>query len=314
MVKKVAVVCGLGIGDALIMMIASHHFQKAGYEVTTFSRHLASFGPWLGQFSFANLPEVDDFEKFFSAFDIIILQNENSHRAKKLVELKSKGRIKSLINFYNNYRPQKHPPLDPLHDFAFDESQPMAEGVIKALKKLLPLSTITKEMGMTAPPGLVYKRYPKRIVIHPTSSLPRKNWRPKKFVALARKLMMRGYQPVFAVSKGERPDWLFAQEEGFDVPLLLNLSDLAKLLYESGYFIGNDSGPGHLASYLQIPPLILASVTQSISHWRPGWLEGKIVFPPSWTPNIKGLRLRDNGWQFFLSVQRVLHAFDQVSS
>ena len=47
----------------------------------------------------------------------------------------------------------------------------------------------------------------------------------------------------------------------------------------------------------------------SIFHWRPGWLQGPLLLPPKWTPNIKGLRLRENKWQFFVPVSKVLKTF-----
>lgn len=312
MAKKIAVVCANGIGDALIMMIASHAYQEAGYHVTTFTKHLASFGNWWSNHHFHPPVAIENFEDVFSKYDTVILQHENSLRAKKVFDLREKGALKELIVFYNNYRKEKHSSLLPSLDFAFDESISMVENVSLAVQKLLHLPCSPKGIGLKVPEGLIFKKYPKQIVIHPTSSTPQKNWLPHKFAKLARRLSDSGYQPIFSVSVEERPHWLFLQEQGAKIPLLTSLADLASLLYEAGFFIGNDSGPGHLASYLNIPSIILASVKHSISHWRPGWRESKIILPPSWVPNFKGLRLRENHWQQFITVNHVFKTFKSV--
>lgn len=308
MKKKVAVVCGAGLGDALIMMIASHAFQEAGYEVCTFTRHLSSFGKWFEGFKFYLPDHPDRWEEALTGYDTVVLQHENSLRAQTICSLHQKGVIKRLIVFYNNYRYEKHGPLRPESDFAFNESESMAKNVSLAIQKIFSLSTPSKEIGLKIPAGLVHKKHPKRVVIHPTSSSPKKNWFPRKFLKLSRKLQSLGYQVVFAVSTNERPDWLFVEKEGIGLPLLSRLEDLAHLLYESGHFVGNDSGPGHLASYLQIPSVILAIFRQSISHWRPDWLPSTVLLPPKWAPNLKGLRLREQKWQYFISVRKVLRS------
>lgn len=308
MKKKVAVVCGAGLGDALIMMIASHAFQEAGYEVCTFTKHLSSFGKWFEGFHFYIPDYPDQWEKDLASYDIVVLQHENSIRAQTIRSLHRQGIIKKLFIFYNNYRYEKHGPLDPKLDFAFDESESCAKNVSLAIQKIFSLPSPSKEIGMKIPKGLIHRKYPKRVVIHPTSSNLKKNWFPRKFLKLARKLQSLDYQVVFAVGANERPDWLFVEKEGIELPHLPRLEDLAQLLYESGYFVGNDSGPGHLASYLQIPSVILAYLRQSISHWRPDWLPSTILLPPKWAPNLKGMRLREQKWQYFISVRKVLHS------
>lgn len=309
--KKVAVLPGLGVGDAIIMMIAAHHYQKAGYEVTIFSNPMITFSDWFNGFSFLQRPSMEDFYEVFSQFDITLLQHENSDRAKYLYSLHQEGKLKQLITFYNNYRTSKHFPLKEKSDFAFDESKSMVDNVVDALKELLPSLSITKEIGLQIPKSLKYQRFINRVIIHPTSSLNEKNWSKSKFFHLAKKLISKGYRPAFCVSPKERPDWIQAQEYGIDVPLTAKLSDLAKLLYESRFFIGNDSGPGHLASYLNIPSIIFAP-KPCIQHWMPGWKPAQLIKPPQWIPNIKGLRLREKKWQFFIPVSKVIKIINKL--
>ena len=314
MTRTAAVVCAAGIGDALIMMIASHQLQKQGYEVTTFSNYLGDFQEWVQSYQFSEHPSMDQIEKVFAKFDVLFLQHENSDRARAIFDLRKKGVIKELYCFYNNYRTTKHDPLNPEYDFAFDESQPMADNLAIAMQKIFKLDNPSKEVGLCPPEHLVHRHFEKRVCFHPTSSSSQKNWPAKKFLKLARKLQYKGYQPAFLVSPKERKDWTWVIDEGFDLPLVPSLADLANYIYESGYFIGNDSGPGHLASCLHIPLLILAPLKQSISHWQPGWKKADIILPPSWAPNLKGFRLRESNWHLFVSVSKVLSRFKNLTS
>lgn len=309
--KKLAVVCGEGVGDLLLMMIACQEYKKAGYEVTIFSQHLASFGKWFEGFSSRPHIPIDDYRQVFPSFDVVLLQHENSPRAKSLCLLREERIIPHLIVFYHQYQESKHGPVNST-DFAFDYTKSAVENISFAVQKLMQLPSPPKENGLKIPSHLVHKKYPKRVIIHPTSSNTQKNWLPSKFVSLAKKLRSKGFQPVFTVSKKERPDWVFLQEMGIDVPLLLSLDELAQKIYESGFFIGNDSGPGHLASYLQIPLITISALHSGTYHWKPGWLEGQVVVPPPWTPNLKGLRLKQTNWQHFITVKKVLKTFDKL--
>lgn len=308
---KIAVVCAAGIGDALNMMIASHALQQMGHFVTTFSDILHSFGPWLKNFQFQKHPSIEKMAETYLSFDAIVLQHENSPRAYQIYDLKQQGL--HIFCFYNNYRKTKHPPIDPNFDFDFDESIPMAENVAKSMQKILQQKKLSKEIGMTPPDSVRYQAFSKRVVIHPTSSSTSKNWSKTKFCKLARKLQRKGYHPSFIMAPQERTNWLDLYDLGFDLPFLPTLYHTANYLYESSYFIGNDSGPGHLASYFHLPSIILAQFPQSISHWRPGWKEAKILLPSRWAPNLKGFRLREKNWQLFLSVSRVLKNFNYLT-
>ena len=45
--KKAAVLPAQGIGDGLLMLVASYNLQEAGYEVTTYQPLLKQLTPWL---------------------------------------------------------------------------------------------------------------------------------------------------------------------------------------------------------------------------------------------------------------------------
>ena len=302
---KVAVICGEGLGDSLIMMIAAHQFTLKGHEVTLFTNHLHSLDSWIGRVSFGRLFDAKKAEETLSEFDTLIVQHENTPRAAASHALKNK---KTVFTLYNQYKKGKHAPLDPEHDFNFSQKKPMAESVADAIEKILDLPFPPMDIGMRIPEHLIFRKNKRRVLLHTMSADPIKNWPKAKYIRLAKKLLKEGYHPTIIVSPKERDEWLFAQSHGIDVPFFPQLSDLASLMYESGYFIGNDSGPGHLASYLQIPNIIL-SHGKSISHWRPAWFQGPLLLPPKWAPNFKGLRLRENRWHLFVSVSKVLNTF-----
>jgi predicted DNA-binding transcriptional regulator len=46
--------------------------------------------------------------------------------------------------------------------------------------------------------------------------------------------------------------------------------------------------------------------------WRPGWHPGAVVTPPSWLPNWKGFRIREQKWKLFISVNSVFERFIEL--
>ena len=291
MVSRFAVICSPGIGDALILSIASHYLKSLGHDVTTIHPHLPSFGSWLEPGSYSSSTR-----DLFS-FDAILLQHDNSPRAQTIAALKTRQPVYIL---YPNYRPAKHGPLRPHFDFAFDETKTMVDNVVHALTRLFG-QPATKQNVLTPPSHLTHRKYPKRIAIHPTSGDTWRNWPKKKFLTLANRLEKKGFQPAFLLAPHERSDWP-AQL----VPSLPTLEAFASFLYESGAFIGNNSGPGHLASCLNIPHIILGHQKRHMLQWKPGWLTGTVLLPYSWIPNFKGLRLREKYWNKLITTCRVL--------
>ena len=113
------------------------------------------------------------------------------------------------------------------------------------------------------------------------------------------------------MSKQEAHEWSDLDKYEYERPLFDHLQDLKNYLFESGYFIGNDSGIGHLASNLKIPTLTISSNRKLAKLWRPGWYYGKVVFPSTVLPNFKGINFafRDKHWSKFISVRKVLNNF-----
>ena len=90
---RLLVVCAPGIGDALIMHIASHHLAQAGFDVITDTSH--NFGRWLEDYQFGNTDA-----------DAVFLQHDNSEKAKQI-----HGLNKPIYTFYGSHKESKHGPL-----------------------------------------------------------------------------------------------------------------------------------------------------------------------------------------------------------
>ena len=316
MSSKVAVLPANGLGDALLMMIASHQLLLSGYQVVTFHNGFDQLATWFANQRFAQPPPSPLLIETLSTFDIIIFQNDNSLLLHQLHSAFGGKNPVKLSIFYPSYLPSKHPALLPF-DQVFLPHLSMAENISASISSFLSHPP-SKNNGIIPPAHLIHRYHKKRIVIAPTSRMPEKNWIAERFFSLAKKLQYKGYTPIFSVSPEERKEWLWVEKQGICLPNLTKLSDLAELIYESGYLIGNDSFAGHLASNLYIPTLIIANDPKRMRLWRPDWLRGKLVFPPGLIPNIKGLRWREKKWRHFISVRSVLNAFykneDQIEA
>lgn len=311
--NKVAVLPSKGIGDALMMMVASHRLHCLGFSVTTFSGHLLQLCDWFEGHDFAVRPSIEELETALAPFDYIVFQHENTPFAKALITLHQEKKIKTLSILYAIYEPHKHPPLTPL-DRVFNEKKPMVDNIARAIASLLGLSDISKNNGLLPPESLLHRRYKNRVLLHPTSSDPKRNWPAEKFLKIARCLHEEGFYPVFTVSPEEFPHWNALLQGEFELPQFSSLADLACYAYEVGYLIGNDSGVGHLCSNLQIPTLILSNRKRHMSLWRPAWYRGEITTPPTWVPNFKKYRWREHYWHFFIHPARVMKKFKVLIS
>ena len=305
---KAAVICSQGIGDGLLMMVASHRLFSNGYDVTTFHNSLNELSRWFPNHKFQKKSSLHPIEEILSSYDLIVLQNDNSDLAFSIITLYKQGRLHNLSVFYASYSSTRHLSLTSW-DRVFNLSRPMVDNIAEAIASVLQSKQISKNNGIVPPNEYSYKKNPKRILIHPTTTYSKKTWDPKKFLTTARFLRKEGYEVAFCIHPSEQEEWKSRTLGEFPLPLFPTLADLSSYIYESGYIIGNDSGPGHLASNLQIPSLIIAGCYKQMALWRPGWFAGGVVLPPSWIPNVKGFRLRKNKWQHFISSRRVLSHF-----
>lgn len=314
---QAAVLPAAGIGDALLMTIAAYHLSLAGYHVVCFHNSFGELASWFPYCDFAPSIELANLD-LLKSFDLVIVENDNTLKMRSCTEAFHTGKIKKLSLFYPTYSASKHSPLSP-YDRVFFPNKPMAYNIGYATRSLLEtiLQHSSSQSGLCnngiLPPKLLQHRiYAKRILLHPTSREPKKNWSQKHFLKLALQLKKRGYEPHFCMSPSEREEWasLVAQVD-CPFPNFPTLSDFAAYIYESEGLIGNDSFAGHLASNLQIPTITIANDDRRMQLWRPGWLMGELVLPPQWIPNPRFLKWKENHWSYFVPVRSVLRTFDK---
>ncbi len=117
-------------------------------------------------------------------------------------------------------------------------------------------------------------------VLHPGAKYFTKRWAIDKFIALARGLRDKhGIEPVFNLGRGESE--IAAEVRRLSAPefvLLdaLGLRQLTALIAGCRIFIGNDSGPTHIATALGRPVVAIFGSSSSV-HWRPWQTKNRVV-------------------------------------
>lgn len=116
-----------------------------------------------------------------------------------------------------------------------------------------------------------------RILIHTGAGQTLRVWPLERFRALAQCLREQGYTVQIACDRDQRPWWLQAGEMAIRAPR--SVPELMELIEQTGVFIGNDSGPGHLASWCGVPTLTVFG--PQLPEWfaprdrASEWIEGK---------------------------------------
>ncbi len=110
------------------------------------------------------------------------------------------------------------------------------------------------------------------ILIHPGSGSPHKNWPAERFLELAGQFKRSGLPVRFILGEVESERWpaekiaMFA--EAGEILRPPRLVDLLAGCSRAHLFIGNDSGPAHLAGILGIPTIALFG-PMSPRRWKP---------------------------------------------
>ncbi len=304
--RQSAVFSCKGLGDGLISLVLSHNLHLNGHAVTTYHPSLTALQPWFRALPIAPFPT--DLRRTLEPLDQIFLFLEKTPHMQPILDLclstyRHKTTILNPIATLNRDYPH-------WEEGQFSGSRTFVENLYNFCQNKLLFHVVTRSNGITPPRSLRHRCFPRRVLLHPTSSREGKNWTAAKYLRLAEKLSQEGYEVQWILSNTERPLWNLAEPQA---PLFCNLEEIAACIYESGYLIGNDSGMGHLASCLQIPTLTLCRAELSSRFWRPGWAPGTVLYPHRWIPNLKGLRLRDQYWKKWISVHRALSAFHDLT-
>ncbi|MBI3404696.1 MAG: glycosyltransferase family 9 protein [Acidobacteria bacterium] len=120
----------------------------------------------------------------------------------------------------------------------------------------------------------------KYAVMHPGAAYFTKRWNMQEFVALARWLdASRGLSPVIILGPGDREIAAEVKQAfGEQVAVLesLSLRELIALIAGARLFVGNDSGPAHLATASGIPVAVIFGSSDSVT-WRPWQTPHRVI-------------------------------------
>jgi ADP-heptose:LPS heptosyltransferase len=103
-------------------------------------------------------------------------------------------------------------------------------------------------------------------VIHPTAAAQYKTWQPGGFVTVARHLRDRyGLDPVFIGSSDDGMEPF----KDFECVIGAPLSVIISMLSKASVFVGNDSGPAHIAASFKVPLVVLFGRIEHQITWAP---------------------------------------------
>lgn len=125
----------------------------------------------------------------------------------------------------------------------------------------------------------------KYAVLHPYASAPEKQWPPERFCEIARYLKLWNITPVFLAGPADNLS-PFTAHKVFQA----SLSDAMAILSKAVAFIGNDSGPAHIAAAFNVPSVVLFS-TSNPAIWGPWRTESEIIVAPEGISKISVSRV-----------------------
>jgi ADP-heptose:LPS heptosyltransferase len=115
------------------------------------------------------------------------------------------------------------------------------------------------------------------VLIHTGAGQPVRVWPLERYRELVKNLRERSHVVRVVCNPEQRDWWLAAGEKSVATPT--TISGLLGLMADAGIFIGNDSGPGHLAAFSGIPTFTFFG--PQVPEWfvplhpQAEWVEGK---------------------------------------
>jgi ADP-heptose:LPS heptosyltransferase len=120
-------------------------------------------------------------------------------------------------------------------------------------------------------------------VIHPVAATVSKTWQAEGFLEVARQLQAGGADVVFI---GGPSDDLSAFRD-FRTLAGVPLSEIKSLLASASIFIGNDSGPAHMAAAFGVPCVVIFGDSDP-AIWGPWRTPAEVISSPG---GISGVRV-----------------------
>jgi ADP-heptose:LPS heptosyltransferase len=112
-------------------------------------------------------------------------------------------------------------------------------------------------------------------VLHPFASERAKTWPADRFIAVAGELKRGGLESVFLAGPGDDA----APFSRFNVWNDAPFADVISLVADAQMFIGNDSGPAHIAAAFGVPTVVLFGPSDP-AIWGPWRTETRVLHRP----------------------------------
>jgi len=151
-------------------------------------------------------------------------------------------------------------------------------------------------------------------VLQPGARMPEMRWPVEKFAAVSRWLRTQhGMASVVNVGQADAEIAAAVRKEMGEhavVPEPLNLRELIAVVAGARLFVGNDSGPAHLAAATGRPSVVIFSLTNPV-QWRPWQGEYRVVHTGAVfrsRPNNRTFAEGEGQWASAISVEEVQRA------
>jgi ADP-heptose:LPS heptosyltransferase len=119
-------------------------------------------------------------------------------------------------------------------------------------------------------------------VIHAVAAAPEKAWRADGFIAVAEHLKETGMEPVFIGGAEDDLGPFGAYRTLAGAPL----AEIKALLEGAALFVGNDSGPAHMAAALGVPSVVVFGRSDP-AIWGPWRTVSKVIRSPEGIARVK---------------------------
>ena len=292
--KKIAIISANGMGDLVLMAMLAYNAKQQN-DVTLFHPH---YEVYQKLFSHFRLDHPQAYEPH--QFDLTIVENDHSQIAYQIQEMREK---KPHIIFIF----PKPSLFFRSGDFLFDPTINFIENLTLISKQLFGMAIKSHGIELNAP----YRQNIKEDLLHPLSKSEKKIWPITKFKKIYSFLQEEGYNPKFVMTEKEKLSLHLGDYATLTTPTLY---DLALRIRQTGYFIGCDSGPGHLASSLGIPTLTLFPNPKIGIIWRPSYHLNILATPPFKISRIGNSKynLLDFLWHRMVTVHSVKQKFKKL--
>ncbi len=212
---------------------------------------------------FAGNPDIDETREAMTKSDMVL----NLHGGTRSMVLTALSRAKQRVGFAHHR-----------YSFIYTDKIPTAQQVLGVARRVHTAEHLASAVFYLGVPQTEIPRAklfadpaPSRApyaVIHPFAASAEKTWPAERFMEVARTLSV---EPIFLA--GPADDLTpFKNFQTFREPL----SKTKSLISGASLFIGNDSGPAHIAAAFGVPVVVLFGPSDSVT-WAPWRTESRIL-------------------------------------